>query len=90
MITPLVLVLLFGAIKDAYEDYKRYQADCAANNTIATVIRDGQKIEIKSMHIQEGDMLLLDKGEKSPVDAIIFSTSYDDGTCFIETAELDG
>ncbi|KAJ3052407.1 hypothetical protein HK102_011890, partial [Quaeritorhiza haematococci] len=42
------------------------------------------------MHIQPGDILYLTKGQKFPVDAVLISTSYDDGTCFVETAELDG
>ena len=42
------------------------------------------------MNIQEGDFIYLEKGQKCPVDAMIVSTSYDDGTCFVDTAELDG
>lgn len=42
------------------------------------------------MYLQAGDILYLVKGEKAPVDAMILSTAYEDGTCFVETAELDG
>jgi magnesium-transporting ATPase (P-type) len=42
------------------------------------------------MYLHPGDILYLSKGEKSPVDAMILSTAYEDGTCFVETAELDG
>jgi P-type E1-E2 ATPase len=42
------------------------------------------------MMIQTGDILYLEKGEKAPVDAFILSTSIEDGTCFVDTAELDG
>ncbi|KAJ1566169.1 hypothetical protein HK096_002678 [Nowakowskiella sp. JEL0078] len=37
-----------------------------------------------------GDVVLVEKGQKFPVDAMLISTSYEDGTCFIETSELDG
>ncbi|KAJ3111227.1 hypothetical protein HDU96_005884 [Phlyctochytrium bullatum] len=89
-ITPLVIVLLFAAAKDAIEDYWRYQSDREANNYTAKVLRNGQKQDVLAMNLQVGDVIYLVKGEKLPVDAVILSTSYDDGTCFIDTAELDG
>ncbi|KAJ3116115.1 hypothetical protein HDU96_010409 [Phlyctochytrium bullatum] len=89
-ITPLVIVLMFAAVKDGIEDYWRYQSDREANNYTARVLRNGMKQDVLAMNIQPGDLIYVVKGEKLPVDAIILSTSYDDGTCFIETAELDG
>ncbi|KAI8925711.1 hypothetical protein BC831DRAFT_459873 [Entophlyctis helioformis] len=89
-VSPLLIVLAFSAAKDAIEDYNRYRADSAANNVKVRVIRSGASIEILSMDIQPGDVLYVTKGEKFPVDAMILSSSYEDGTCFIETAELDG
>lgn len=65
-------------------------SDYAANNAEYRVIRNGEIVIVKSMMIQPGDFLYLEKGEKSPVDAFILSTSFDDGTCFVDTAELDG
>nr|KAJ3413279.1 hypothetical protein HK105_002124 [Polyrhizophydium stewartii] len=89
-IMPLAIVLAFSMAKDAFEDINRYRADSAANNVPFQVVRDGQRVQILSMDIQPGDLLYISKGEKFPVDAMILSTSYDDGTCFVETAELDG
>ncbi|KAJ3045236.1 hypothetical protein HDV00_011108 [Rhizophlyctis rosea] len=89
-IFPLVVVLAFAAAKEAIEDYSRYKSDRTANNVPCTVIRGGQKQEILSMNIQPGDIMYLEKGDKAPVDAMIIATSYEDGTCFVETAELDG
>ncbi|KAJ3318517.1 hypothetical protein HDU76_000813 [Blyttiomyces sp. JEL0837] len=89
-IFPLALVLSFTAIKDAVEDFSRYLSDQEANNYSSRVLRDGKKIDVLAMDIQPGDLIYVVKGEKFPVDAVLISTSYDDGTCFIETAELDG
>ncbi|KAH6564529.1 hypothetical protein BASA60_010274 [Batrachochytrium salamandrivorans] len=89
-IMPLAIVLGFSAAKDGIEDFNRYRADQAANNLPFRVIRNGKTIEILSMNIQQGDLLYMKKGEKFPVDAMILSTSYEDGTVFVETAELDG
>ncbi|KAI8910720.1 hypothetical protein DFJ77DRAFT_470897 [Powellomyces hirtus] len=89
-ILPLVVVLAFSLAKEAYEDYHRYKADRLANTGPITLLRNGSRLETTRMYIQPGDIVCLEKGEKSPVDAIILSTNYEDGTCFVETAELDG
>ncbi|KAJ3219341.1 hypothetical protein HDU67_001560 [Dinochytrium kinnereticum] len=89
-IAPLVIVLAFAAVKDAIEDYWRYQSDREANNYTAKVLKNGVKQDVLAMNINPGDIIYVVKGEKFPVDAVLISTSYDDGTCFIETAELDG
>ncbi|RKO92915.1 hypothetical protein BDK51DRAFT_49773, partial [Blyttiomyces helicus] len=89
-IFPLVVVLAFAAVKEAIEDYGRYRADTTANNIPVTVVRGGVKTEVLSMHVQPGDVVYLEKGEKFPVDAMLISSSYEDGTCYVETAELDG
>ncbi len=64
--------------------------DQSANNTPATVVRDGKRITVKAMDVCPGDVLYATKGQKFPVDVVLISSSYDDGTVFIETAELDG
>ncbi len=65
-------------------------SDYAANHAEYRVLKDGNTKVVKSMMIQPGDILYLEKGEKAPVDAFILSTSIEDGTCFVDTAELDG
>ncbi|KAJ3192220.1 hypothetical protein HK101_006874 [Irineochytrium annulatum] len=87
---PLAIVLIFAAAKDAIEDYARYVSDREANNYTAKVLKNGVKVEVLAKDIFPGDIIYVVKGEKFPVDAILIGTSYDDGTCFIETAELDG
>jgi phospholipid-transporting ATPase len=73
-----------------FEDYSRYVSDKVSNNKIVKVLRKGEKIKILSMDIMPGDFVYVSKGEQLPVDVIIMSSSYDDGTCFIETSDLDG
>ncbi|KAJ1942130.1 phospholipid transporting ATPase, partial [Linderina macrospora] len=41
-------------------------------------------------HLHVGDIVLLREGDAVPVDLVVLSTSEDDGTCFIETKNLDG
>ncbi|KAI8585619.1 hypothetical protein BDZ88DRAFT_432084 [Geranomyces variabilis] len=89
-ILPLVIVLMFSLAKEAYEDYGRYKADRAANTGAIILLRNGVRVETTRQYIQPGDIVYLEKGDKSPVDAVILSSNYEDGTCFVETAELDG
>jgi magnesium-transporting ATPase (P-type) len=58
--------------------------------TISDTVRDGVKLVIDSMNVCPGDIIYAEKGAKFPVDVILISSSYEEGTVFIETAELDG
>ncbi|KAG0053093.1 hypothetical protein BGZ83_001685 [Gryganskiella cystojenkinii] len=89
-ILPLTLVLTITAIKDALEDYRRYQQDKRSNSLECTLVRQGELIPIKSKDIRPGDVLKICKNDKIPADVVLISTSMDEGACFIETSELDG
>jgi phospholipid-transporting ATPase len=89
-ISPLVIVLTFSAGKEAIEDFSRYRADTLANNASVTIVMDGKKKEIASKDLKPGDIIYVEKGDKFQVDCVLLSSSYEDGTVFIETAELDG
>ncbi|KAJ1884983.1 phospholipid transporting ATPase, partial [Kickxella alabastrina] len=41
-------------------------------------------------HLHVGDIVLLHDGESVPADLVLLATSEDDGSCFIETKNLDG
>ncbi|TPX51822.1 hypothetical protein SeLEV6574_g00051 [Synchytrium endobioticum] len=89
-VLPLVLVLIVNAIKEIIEDYLRWRADQAANNAPAIIVRNGKRISIRSKDVNTGDIVVVTKNKKFPVDAVLISSSYEDGSCFIQTAELDG
>eukprot|EP01012_Entosiphon_sulcatum_P010866 TRINITY_DN1648_c0_g1_i1.p1 TRINITY_DN1648_c0_g1~~TRINITY_DN1648_c0_g1_i1.p1 ORF type:complete len:589 (+),score=115.01 TRINITY_DN1648_c0_g1_i1:1192-2958(+) len=89
-ILPLVFVLCVAAIKDGIEDYRRYLADREANGYVVTVIRNGQKLAVRSDEIEVGDFVFAEKNTNFPADLLVLSTALDDGLCYIETANLDG
>ncbi|KAJ3358385.1 hypothetical protein HDU91_005236 [Kappamyces sp. JEL0680] len=68
----------------------RYRADTLANNTPAVRVENGGKKDVPAMALQPGDIVYVAKGGKFYVDVVLLSSSYEDGTAFIETAELDG
>ncbi|KAG0372284.1 hypothetical protein BGX24_000462, partial [Mortierella sp. AD032] len=89
-ILPLTLVLTITAVKDALEDYRRYQQDKRSNSLECTLVKQGELIPIKSKDIRPGDVLKICKNDKIPADVVILSTSMEEGACFVETSELDG
>ena len=89
-IAPLLIVLAFSAAKEAIEDFNRYRADTLANNTPVLLVKDGKRHSLPSKNLKPGDIVYIEKGAKFYVDVAILSSEYEDGTAFIETAELDG
>jgi|1048.fasta_scaffold73513_2 magnesium-transporting ATPase (P-type) len=57
---------------------------------MCNVLYNNQKNVIQSQDVHAGDIIYMEKGEKFSVDVIILSSSHEDGTVFIATAELDG
>ncbi|RKP26375.1 hypothetical protein SYNPS1DRAFT_14278 [Syncephalis pseudoplumigaleata] len=87
---PLCIVLFITAVKDGLEDYKRYKQDKQANTKEFTVVRDGKHETVLSMDIVPGDVVYLTKDVPVPADLVLLSSSNEDGTCYIDTVELDG
>ena len=45
---------------------------------------------VKSSELVVGDIVRLDNGQEIPADCIVLSCTSTDGTCFINTSQLDG
>ncbi len=70
-IVILAIVILIAVLGFAQE-YKAEMAIAALKKLAslkATVIRDGQKVEVDSSHVVEGDIIILETGDKVPADA---------------------
>jgi phospholipid-translocating ATPase len=49
---PFILVICITAIKQAYEDVLRHNADRKVNNKLATVLRNDKFVKIQSKKIK--------------------------------------
>ncbi len=91
---PLLFVLAVTAIKDAYEDYRRYRSDRDLNS------RTAYRIDVSSgsPQIQEttwarlvvGDIAVVKRDEFIPADLVILDSSGENGICYISSMNLDG
>jgi len=89
-VIPLAFVLCVTAVKEAYEDIRRWKSDISVNRSPVTVLRQGVFIEQKWMEVSAGDIVKLTKNEAVPADIAVISTSLENGACFIETRAIDG
>nr|VZI45190.1 unnamed protein product [Spirometra erinaceieuropaei] len=89
---PLLSVLALTAIKDAYEDLRRYRSDQKVNNTLTEVFSLDERRYVKRpwASIRPGDFVRLQTNEIIPADILILKSSDISGLCHIETANLDG
>ncbi|XP_077586828.1 phospholipid-transporting ATPase VD [Stigmatopora nigra] len=89
---PLLLVLTIIALKDGVEDYRRYIFDKKINNRVATVYCRQKKdyVGVRWKEVGVGDFVRLSCNHITPADILLLYSSDPGGTCFIETANLDG
>ncbi|KAJ7386092.1 putative phospholipid-transporting ATPase VB [Desmophyllum pertusum] len=89
---PLIFVLSVTAIKDLFEDRRRYKSDKAVNNSICHVFnRETEEYQpIAWKKVVVGDFVKLRSDESIPSDILLLNTSDANSVCHIETSNLDG
>uniref|UniRef100_A0A8C3BHM9 Phospholipid-transporting ATPase n=1 Tax=Cairina moschata TaxID=8855 RepID=A0A8C3BHM9_CAIMO len=89
---PLIVVLLASVIKDAVENYGKYQFDKMINSSKTKVYdkKDRAYVEKCWKDVQVGDFVQLQCNETIPADILLLYSSDQNGICHLETANLDG
>ncbi|XP_066573097.1 phospholipid-transporting ATPase VB isoform X2 [Amia ocellicauda] len=89
---PICIILAVTAIKDAWEDFRRYQADRKLNNMGCCIFSRKQMKYVEKCwkDVRVGDFVKVVCNEIIPADILLLHTSDQSGTCHIETASLDG
>ena len=99
-IGPLVLVLVLTMLKEAFDDWQRYQRDKEANSAkyrlicwfeLKKRILRGSNLEtVPSSKLKVGDIIEVNANQRIPADLILLYTSEPSGSVFIRTDQLDG
>ncbi|MED6211735.1 Alanine--tRNA ligase [Stylosanthes scabra] len=89
-VLPLAFVLFVTAVKDAFEDWRRYKSDKVENNRIATVMVDGRFQGKKWKDVRVGEVIKILANETLPCDIVLLSTSDPTGVAYVQTINLDG
>jgi magnesium-transporting ATPase (P-type) len=89
-ILPLMFVVLVTMVKEAAEDFRRYQSDNKANAKKVQRLYDNQYSLVKWEDLRVGDMIKINSDEAIPADIVVLYTPLDMGMLNIETSNLDG
>jgi phospholipid-transporting ATPase len=85
-------VLGVAMVKEAIEDYKRYKADKEINNRTVKVLDPGTKqfVDKKWQDVRVGDVIITQENHEFAADILFLSAENEEGTCYVQTMNLDG
>ncbi|KAL4513065.1 hypothetical protein ABPG72_017750 [Tetrahymena utriculariae] len=87
---PLILVLAVSLSREAIEDYKRHRNDDLVNEQKSFIFNNKNFTSIMWKDIQIGDIIKVNQEQILPADILVITTNEENGTGFVETANLDG
>ena len=87
---PLGFVISVTMIREATDDFRRFQRDKEVNSSKYVKLSHAGKTMISSSEIKVGDIIYVEKGSRVPADMVLLRTTESSGSCFIRTDQLDG
>uniref|UniRef100_A0A8C9F2V7 Phospholipid-transporting ATPase n=1 Tax=Pavo cristatus TaxID=9049 RepID=A0A8C9F2V7_PAVCR len=89
---PICVIMAMTAIKDAWEDFRRYKLDKEINHMGCYIYsrKDRAYVEKCWKDVRVGDFVQLQCNETIPADILLLYSSDQNGICHLETANLDG
>ncbi|XP_025085934.1 probable phospholipid-transporting ATPase VA isoform X2 [Pomacea canaliculata] len=89
---PVIFVLSVTAVKDAYEDFRRYRSDKKVNALTCRVYSRSEEryVKVEWKNVYPGDFVHLSCNEIIPADILLLRSSDPGGICHVETSNLDG
>ena len=88
---PIAVIFLIAFLREGYDDIKQHREDSKINKREYIGISEGSvEKKMKSMDFHVGDVIKLMRDEECPVDLVLLKSGEENGSCSIETANLDG
>uniref|UniRef100_A0A7M4EJ79 ATPase phospholipid transporting 10B (putative) n=1 Tax=Crocodylus porosus TaxID=8502 RepID=A0A7M4EJ79_CROPO len=89
---PICIIMAITAVKDAWEDFRRYKSDKEINSMGCLIFRKKEQAYVEKCwkDVQVGDFVQLHCNETIPADILLLYSSDQNGTCHLETSNLDG
>ncbi|XP_074068587.1 phospholipid-transporting ATPase VB isoform X2 [Macrotis lagotis] len=89
---PICIILVVTALKDAWEDLRRYKSDKIINNQHCFIYtrKEQNYVQKHWKDVRVGDFVRLQCNEIIPADILLLFSSDPSGVCHLETANLDG
>ncbi|XP_037748913.1 probable phospholipid-transporting ATPase IIB isoform X4 [Chelonia mydas] len=77
---PLGFVLAVTMVREAVDEFRRYQRDKEMNSQLYSKLTIRGKVQVKSSDIQVGDLIIVEKNQRIPSDMVFLRTSEKTGT----------
>ncbi|XP_071426676.1 phospholipid-transporting ATPase VB isoform X1 [Pithys albifrons albifrons] len=89
---PISVIMAITAIKDAWEDFRRYKLDKEINHMGCYIYSREERAYVERCwkDVRVGDFVQLQSNETIPADILLLHSSDQSGICHLETANLDG
>lgn len=91
-VIPICVILAVTAVKDAWEDLRRYKSDKVVNNQESLIYSRKEQRYVQKCwkDVRVGDFVQMRCNEVIPADILLLFSSDPSGICHLETANLDG
>uniref|UniRef100_A0A8D2MTD9 Phospholipid-transporting ATPase n=1 Tax=Zonotrichia albicollis TaxID=44394 RepID=A0A8D2MTD9_ZONAL len=91
-VIPICAIMVITAIKDAWEDFRRYKLDKEINHMGCYIYSREEHAYVEKCwkDVRVGDFVQLQCNEIVPADILLLHSSDQNGICHLETANLDG
>ena len=89
-IMPFVVVLIISLIREAIEDFRKYQYDKKSNESLTISYKSPMFVSTKWSDVEVGAIMKITKDEILPCDVLVIKSSNENGFCYLETTNLDG